>query len=172
MPARTTPLRADLEHVVAGRNFRFSVFQISGGAKSKLREGTQINIRATPEPIPGRIHFGSDISGYAADGSGPGRVRIYFGWTNPLPTLAFYNEAAQIGGHLGIIEGYMFRDRLRCRPDRGDAKIIPLQIFGLQGQLPSVRLSVNQWVPGSSPGRGANFLFQINHLLGFYAGIH
>ncbi len=58
----------------------------------------------------------------------------------------------------------MFRDRLGWRLDLGNAKIIPLQIFNLQGQLTSVRFSVNQWVPGSSPGRGANFLFQINHL--------
>jgi len=62
---------------------------------------------------------------------------------------------------------FWFRDRLGRRHDRESAKIIPLQIFNLQGQPPSVRLSVNQWVPGSSPGRGAKFLFKINRLRRF-----
>jgi hypothetical protein len=61
----------------------------------------------------------------------------------------------------------MFRDRLGRRLDRENAKIIPLPIFNLQGQLPSVRLSVNQWVPGSSPGRGATFSFSFNQLRRF-----
>jgi hypothetical protein len=60
-----------------------------------------------------------------------------------------------------------FRDRLGWRLDRENAKIIPLQIFNLQGQLPSARFSVNQWVPGSSPGRGATFSFKINRLRRF-----
>jgi hypothetical protein len=69
--------------------------------------------------------------------------------------------------------GQLFRDGFGWRLDRGNTKIIPLQIFNLQGQLPSVRFSVNQWVPGSSPGRGANSLFYLlkNLFSRQYAGI-
>ena len=113
---------------------------------------------------PEKIHFGTDISVYAADGSGSVRVRVHFGRTNPLSTLDFNNVVLQKSGQFRIVMMFMFRDRLGRRPDRENAKIIPLQIFNLQDQQTSVRLSVNQWVPGSSPGRGANFFFQINHL--------
>ena len=84
-----------------------------------------------------------------------------------MSTLAFYNEAAQNNCHSRIIKGCMFRDRLGWRLNRGDAKIIPLQIFNLLVQQPPVRLSVNQWVPGSSPGRGATSFFEINRLRRF-----
>jgi hypothetical protein len=104
MPAKTAPLRADLEHVVTGRNFRFPVFQNFEGAKVKLRENTAIYIRATHEQNIERIHFVSDISGWAGDGSGSVRVRVDFGWTNPLSTLAFYDEVAQNIGQFRIIK--------------------------------------------------------------------
>jgi hypothetical protein len=59
------------------------------------------------------------------------------------------------------------RDGLGRRLDLEDAKTKPLQIFDLRSQPPSVRLSVNQWVPGSSPGRGANFLLFVKDLRRF-----
>jgi hypothetical protein len=153
MPGQTVPLRPTLEHVVAGQNPRFSGFQIFRRAKVKFREHTPSHIRADPRDF----HFASNTSVWAGDGSGPVRVRVNFGWTNSFSTLQFYNEVAQIGSHLGIIEGFMFRDRLGRRLDRENTKTKPLRIFDLQGQLTPVRLSVNQWVPGSSPGRGAKY---------------
>jgi hypothetical protein len=59
----------------------------------------------------------------------------------------------------------LFRDRIGRRLDREDTKIKPSPIFNLRSRKPSVRLSVNQWVPGSSPGRGANPLFSVNKSL-------
>ena len=54
-----------------------------------------------------------------------------------------------------VVFEILFRDRFGRRHDQVDAKIKASQIFNLQSQRPSVRLSVNQWVPGSSPSRGA-----------------
>ena len=45
----------------------------------------------------------------------------------------------------------MFRDRLGWRLDPGDAKTIPLQFFNLLDQKPSVTLTHNPLVGGSSP---------------------
>ena len=113
--------------------------------------------------------FVSEDNGLLGVGSGSVRVRVYFGWTNPLSTLGFYNGPTQNSDQFRKTEVIVFRDRLGRSRDRGNAKIIPLQIFDLQGQPASVRLSVNQWVPGSSPGRGATSLFKFNHLRRFPA---
>ena len=58
----------------------------------------------------------------------------------------------------------MFRDRFGSRHDPGNTKIKTLRIFNLGAQSTWAQLTVNQWVPGSSPGRGATFLLQINQL--------
>ena len=50
--------------------------------------------------------------------------------------------------HFMIIEGYMFRDRFELRPDRGNTKIIPLRIFNLLVNKPSVTLIHNPLVGG------------------------
>jgi hypothetical protein len=101
-----------------GRNLRFSVFQNFGGAKAKSSELTSSHVRTTHEPIPGVV-ISFSTSRYRPASV---RVRVSFGWPNPLPTLGFKYAAAQIGGHLRIIKGCMFRDRLGWRLDRGDAK--------------------------------------------------
>ncbi|MFT5220408.1 MAG: hypothetical protein ACI87H_002550 [Gammaproteobacteria bacterium] len=51
--------------------------------------------------------------------------------------------------------GNLFRDRLGSRHNQDKAKLNPLPFFNLASQKPSAQLSINQWVPGSSPGRGA-----------------
>jgi hypothetical protein len=72
--AQTGPLRADLEQVVAGRNFRFPVFQIFGRARVKFREHTPNNNQRLPRVETRRIHFVCHISGWVGD------VRVQFGF--------------------------------------------------------------------------------------------
>ena len=163
IPSQTVALRATLEHVAEGRNFRISECRFLGAGR-RNSENTSGLVGTITEPIPERIDFVTDISGWVSVGSGPGRVRAWFGWTNSLSTFGFYNDLTQNNRHFRKFMMLEFRDRLGRHPDRQSAKIIPLQIFNLQGQLSSVRLSVNQWVPGSSPGRGATFLLYFNHL--------
>ena len=94
-------------------------------------------------------------------GSGSGQVRVGI---IRCPRWRFPNRLARTNSYFRIIKEIKFRDRIGSSPDQENAKIIPLQIFNLLVQLPSVRLSVNQWVPGSSPGRGADPSFKFNQL--------
>jgi len=75
--------RATLSHSrdrIFDGDFRFSEFQIFGGAKVKSRVNTPIQIRATHKPASERIHIIANISRSVGFGSGPDRIRIRFGW--------------------------------------------------------------------------------------------
>ncbi len=85
------------------------------------------------------------------DGSVSVRVRVNFGWPKPLTRLGFKNVVTQNNGPFRITELTEFRDRLGRRLDRENAKIIPLRIFNLLANKPSVTLTHNPSVGGSSP---------------------
>ena len=126
------------------------VFQIFECAKVKFDEiAVAISEKPRAEPRAGR--FISDISAWVSVGSGSVRVRVRFGWTKPLTTLGFKKVDTQNNGNIRIAEFTQFRDRLGWRLDRENAKIMPLPFFNLLANKPSVTLTHNPLVGGSSP---------------------
>jgi hypothetical protein len=162
MPAQTAPLRADLEQVSRGAGSQFFSFSAFGGARVKLRESTTGHIRATYVlgpgefiPVPASRDRSASVRVWIGFGSISGRPKSLTAW-------AFSNGLARNIDYFLKFKAIELRDRFGSRLDRERAKNNLLPIFNLHGQPTSVRFSVNQWVPGSSPGRGAKFSYLIN----------
>jgi hypothetical protein len=112
IPSQASALRANLEHVARGaefRNFRFPVFW---GRESE----TPRTRRVLSEPSPNRYPRESISFPTSRDRSVSVRDRVGFGLsssgTNLLYILGFYNVPGNINSKIRVIRCFMFRDRL------------------------------------------------------------